>query len=188
MKVRVGARQGLERESVKISYGLTHWLPPSPSFPECRKGGARRRERRKEEMTNRENYFPICGTWCALVFQRGGKVAFSWAHAEWLCGPRSKLSPCWKIPALHDRSTSLSTLLFTFLPQPGSNFTCNYKLANAIYHVQLEAPARSYWSPQSSPHHLHQWFFVWCLTVYIICFTYFNHLSQGNQKIDQLNN
>lgn len=118
-------------------------LSPSPCFSENGKGGARRREGRKEEMTNWENYFAICGTCCVWVFQEGWKVALSWAHAEQLCGPRSKLSLCWKITALHDRSTSLSTLLFTFLPKPGSNFTFNCKLANAIYYLQLQAPSRS---------------------------------------------
>lgn len=132
-------------ESVKIHYGLTHQhsLSPSPSFPESGKGGARRREGKKEEMTNWENYFAICET-CVESFEEEGRWRFSWAHAERLWGLRSKLSPCWKITALHDRSASLSTLLFTFLPQPGSNFTLNCKLANAIHHLQLEAHTRSY--------------------------------------------
>lgn len=89
--------------SVKIPYWLTHQRPPSPSFSVNGKGGARRREGRKEEMTNWENYFAICGTCCEWAFQGGGKVVFPWAHAERLCGPRSKLSPCWKITTLHDR-------------------------------------------------------------------------------------
>lgn len=66
-------------ESVKIHYGLTRLRslsPSSPSFSESGKGGARTREGSKEEMTNWENYFAICGTCCVRVFHGGGKVAF----------------------------------------------------------------------------------------------------------------
>lgn len=91
-------------------------------------------------MTNWENYFAICGTCCVQVFEGGGKVAFSPARAERLWALRSKLSPCWKVTALHDISTSLSTVLFTFLPQQGSYFTFSCRPANAIWHLQPERP------------------------------------------------
>lgn len=139
---RKGCNRGCKGpESVKIHYRLTGRLPLSPSpSSSSGKGVVRRREGSKEEMTNWENYFAICGTSCVQVFEDGGKVAFSPAHAERLRKLRSKLSPCWKVTALHDRSTSLSTLLFTFLPWLGSNFTFSCKLANAIYHLQPEKP------------------------------------------------
>lgn len=128
-------------ETVKPHYRLTGRLPPSPSpSSSSGKGGERRREGRKEEMTNWENYFAICGTCCVQVFEGGGKVAFSPARAVRLWALRSKLSPFWKVTALHDISTSLSTVLFTFLPWLGSNFTFDCRPANAILHLQPERP------------------------------------------------
>lgn len=66
------------------------------------------------------------------------KVALLWAHAVQLGPLRSKLKSGWKITTLqlHDWSTSLSTLLFTFLTKPGSRFTL--KPAIAICLLQLK--------------------------------------------------
>lgn len=60
------------------------------------------KKKRGEERGNDKLRKLFCHLW---NFQGGGKVVFPWAHAEQLCGPRSKLSPCWKITTLHDRST-----------------------------------------------------------------------------------
>lgn len=83
MKIRVGARQGPERYWVSQNSLWAHTsalsLPQSPCFSESGKGGARRREGKKEEMTNWENYFAICGTCCVWVVQgrREGGVFLS---------------------------------------------------------------------------------------------------------------
>lgn len=66
-------------------------LSNPPSFSKNGRVG-QEEQRGGKEMTNWENYFAICGTWCMRVFQGGGKVAFSWAHAEQFWGLRSKLS------------------------------------------------------------------------------------------------
>lgn len=122
-------------ESVKIHYGLTRLrtLPPlrSPSLKVGRVGQGQVRGGKRKWQTGK-TILPFVELVVCEGFWGGGKVAFPCAHAERLGGLRSKLSPCWKITALHDRSTSLSTLLFTFLPQPGSSFTLSCKPANAI--------------------------------------------------------
>lgn len=70
----------------------------------------------------------------ALVVSEERSSAFPWAHAEGLCGPRSKLSPCWKITTLHGRFKTLSTSPFAFLlPEANLTFYAKLAIANTIY-------------------------------------------------------
>lgn len=140
----IGDRQGHEMDRISkrslwacISL-LSPLHPPSLKVERVEQG-----VQRKEEMTKFENYFAICGICCVdffFFFYGAGKVVFSGVHAKQLQGLSSKLSLCWKITTLHDRSSSLSTLFFTFLAPAGSSFTLKRKPANAIYQYQLQAP------------------------------------------------
>lgn len=135
INLREGPYKGYAVQSRFIMGTHVSFFLAAPSVSGSQKGGARRRKERKEEMTNWENYFAICRAWMCVYSRREGGIFLPAASED----RRSKLSPCWKITTLHDRSTSLSTLLFAFLPRPGSNFTFNCKLANAIYPLQPQA-------------------------------------------------
>lgn len=95
------------------------------------KGGSRER---REPRGNDQEGKVFCHLWTLLCGELGGrrKVALLRAHAVRLGPLGSKLKSSWKITTLHDRSTSLSTLLFTFLTKRGSCFTLKSEPANAI--------------------------------------------------------
>lgn len=100
------------------------------------KGGSRQR---RAPGGNDQTGKVFCHLWTLLCGGFGGrrKVALLWAHAVRLGPLGSKLKSGWKITTVHDRSTSLSTLLFTFLTKPGSCFTLKCEPANAICLQQL---------------------------------------------------
>lgn len=135
--------------------------------------GKEKRGEEKRKWQTQKTILPFVELVVCEPFKEEGRWRF--LERMLFCGPRSKLSPCWKITALHDRSTSLSTLLFTFLLQAGSDFTFSGKPASAIYHLQPEAPTRSLLKPSAD--HLH----LWSLTFTVSCSHTDEHHHQHHQ-------